>query len=356
MGLSRSFIRNAPTTPLDARLMNMAGIASNGDGSPRVGVIGALTTPLLTPTGTTAPMTVNVAAAEFATSRGRADGVSIFANDGPVPVTITAAPISNSRIDAIWVKHNDNTQGDADSLPVFGVTAGTAAAVPVKPAVPTGATELGTIRVYSGTTAANGGSNTTTDTFAMTAARGAAVPFRTKADLDAWTARVGQLAVVLSNGSTYVRGTSDWIPTAHAAGILMRRSTTATTIPSAYTDLSANTFWTESNRSGGFAAYNNGVTVPYSGVYRINYSVSTTTIGVLAGITRNKGAGVALGDLECASSGGLAQGIAIAAASDEIVLAAGDVIRLYAIATSGSPAWRVEAGLSVFQVEFIRAA
>lgn len=217
MTLTRSFIRNAATTPLDARLMNMAMVVADANGTPRTGVLGPIGTNLVT---ATASMNVNVAAAEFATSRSKGDGVSIFTNDGVVSVPITAAPISNSRIDVVWVKHNDDTQGDANSNPVFGVTDGVAAGSPVPSAIPTGALELAQVRIYSGTTATNGGSNTITQTYQMTAARGGVVPFRTKADLDLWTtAPFGQFAIVLADGIEYRRLAGFWIdPTAGGTG------------------------------------------------------------------------------------------------------------------------------------------
>lgn len=215
MTLTRSFIQNAPTTPLDARLMNMAGIVQSSDGTPRIGVLGGAVTTLVTALAT---MNVAVAAAEFATSKSKADGVAIFTNDGTVNVAITAAPASNSRIDVIWVKHNDDTTGDANALPVFGVTAGVAAASPTKPAIPTGALELATLRVYAGTTAANGGANTLVNTFAMTVARGGIVPFRTEADLVAWTtAADGQYAVDLATGALFRRRSGAWVSGAGAS-------------------------------------------------------------------------------------------------------------------------------------------
>jgi len=210
MTLTRSFIRNAVTTPLDARIMNMGGVVCNADGSPRVGVLGDANIAIVTALAT---MNVAIAAAEFVTSKGRADGIALFGNDGTVNVAITAAPVSNSRIDVIWVKHNDDTTGDANALPVFGVTAGTAAAIPTKPAIPTGALELATLRVYSGTTAANGGSNTLVNTYQMTAARGGVVPFRTKADLDLWTtATLGQTAYAIDTDTIYERAAAGWAP------------------------------------------------------------------------------------------------------------------------------------------------
>lgn len=201
MTLTRGFIRNAVTTPLDVRLHDMALVTGNSDGSPRTGVLGHANASIVT---TAATMDVNVAAAEFVTSKGKADGVAVFTNDGTVAVPITAAPVSNSRITVIWVKHNDDTTGDATSTPVFGTTDGVAEASPVKPAIPTGALELATIRVYSGTTATNGGSNTLTNTYQMTAARGGVVGFRAKADMTAWANPTpGQPAYVTVNSELY---------------------------------------------------------------------------------------------------------------------------------------------------------
>lgn len=210
MALTRGWIRNAATTPLDARLLSMAlVVATDTAGNPRPGVLGPANVNIVTATGT---MSVNVAAAEFATTKGKGDGVTIFTNDGTVNVAIGAAPGSNSRIDVVWVKHNDNTTGDADSLPVFGVTAGTAAASPVPAAIPTGALELAQVRIYAGTTATNGGSNTVTQTYQCTAARGAPVSFRTKAALDAWTtAQSGQLAFETQGNALYRRNGSAWV-------------------------------------------------------------------------------------------------------------------------------------------------
>lgn len=211
MTLTRGFIRNAVTTPLDARLMDMARVVQNTDGSPRVGVLGVVTGALLTALAT---MNVSIAAAPFVTSKGKADGVAIFTNDGTVNVPITAAPASNSRIDVIWVRHQDNTTGDGASTPIFGVTAGAAAASPTKPAIPTGALELGTLRVYAGTTAANGGSNTLTETYQMTAMQGGVVPFRNTTERDAWTtAPNGTYGFMLDSGAEVMRRGGAWVPT-----------------------------------------------------------------------------------------------------------------------------------------------
>lgn len=213
MTLSKSFVRNAAMTPLDARLMSMAGIVCNADGTPRTGVMGNASASIVATTGT---MNVAIAAAEFATSKGKAEGVTLFANDGTMNLLLDAAPASNSRIDVIWVKHFDDTSGDSvgQFLPLFGFSKGAAAAIPTKPGIPTGAEELATIRIYSGTTATNGGANTLANTYRMTAARGGTVPFRTKADLDLWTTPVeGQSAYVIGADATYeyIDGTVGWV-------------------------------------------------------------------------------------------------------------------------------------------------
>ena len=209
MTLTRGFIRNAVTTPLDARLMDMAQIVDNSDGSPRPGLLDGDGRAIVTALAT---MDVAVAAADFVTTKGTADGVAIFTNDGTVNVAITAAPASNSRIDVVWVRHQDNTTGDGASTPIFGVTAGVAAASPTKPAIPTGALELATIRVYAGTTATNGGANVTTNTYQMTASRGGIVPFRTVAEINAWTnPRNGQRAVAIDTGRTALRVAGAWV-------------------------------------------------------------------------------------------------------------------------------------------------
>lgn len=212
MTLTRGFIRNAATTPLDARLADMGLVVCNADGSPRAGVL----TPLDGLVTALATMHVAVAAAEFVTSKGKADGVARLTNDGVVNVAISAAPVSNSRIDVIWVKHNDDTTGDANALPTFGVTAGVAAAVPTKPAIPTGALELATLRVYAGTTAANGGANVLTNTYAFTAPRGSTVLMRTNVERAAWTnPSVGQEVLVLA-------GLERWQWTGAAWALLLR--------------------------------------------------------------------------------------------------------------------------------------
>lgn len=218
MALTKGFARNNAKTPLDQRLADMATIVCNADGTPRTGVLGNANASIASALAT---WHFRVQAAEFVTSKGKADGVMIFTNDGVVDVPIAAgAPVSNSRIDVLWVKHEDNTTGDAASLPIFGVTSGAAAGSPTKPAIPTGAEEIATLRAYSGTTGASGGANILTNTYKMTAGRGGIAPVRTLTERDAWTAPApvdGQFVLVLAEDVTYqyVDSTIGWV---HLAG------------------------------------------------------------------------------------------------------------------------------------------
>ena len=235
MALTKGFARNNAKTPLDQRLADMATIVCNADGTPRTGVLGNANASIASALAT---WHFRVQAAEFVTSKGKADGVMIFTNNGVVDVPIAAgAPVSNSRIDVLWVKHEDNTTGDAASLPIFGVTSGAASGSPTKPAIPTGAEEIATLRAYSGTTGASGGANILTNTYKMTAGRGGIVPVRTLTERDAWTAPApadGQFVLVLADDTTYqyVDSTIGWL---HVAGKPIITAPALTTIYSAGT-------------------------------------------------------------------------------------------------------------------------
>lgn len=213
MPLTLGFVKNAPTTPLDGRLMDAATLVAESDGSPRTGVLGYVSG-LVTTNGDTAPMSLSVGAAGFVCSKSKADGVTRPTNDGLVKVTIGAAPgtAGTSRYDVLWVRHNDNTTGDANSLPTFGITSGAPLASPVVPATPAGATKLGHLRIYSGTTSTAGGANIWTPTYQMTTGVGGTVPFRSLAELKAWTTpKIGQRATVNGEaGVGSVPGEWEW--------------------------------------------------------------------------------------------------------------------------------------------------
>lgn len=282
MTLTKGFALNAATTPLDARLMDLARVVTNSDGSPRVGLLSSN----INPVSANAAMSVTVQAAEFVTSKGRADGVFIFTNDGAVTVALPPAPVANSRIDVIWVKYNDTTTSDATDGPVFGVTSGDAAASPTKPAIPTGALELATQRTYAGTTAANQSPNALANTAPLTAMKGGEVLFRSKADLDAWTnPRNGQCAAVIG-GDQYHRDSSAWIP---ATGFLLigtAKGTTTVQTGSGFTDLNTSPNVGTDIRNDGYTYGVGTIAVPRPGIYAISAQVSfpSSTSGTQRGV------------------------------------------------------------------------
>lgn len=335
MTLTRGFIRNAATTPLDARLMDMAQIVGNSDGSPRPGVLDGDGRAIVTALAT---MNVAVGRADFVTTKGTADGVAIFTNDGTVNVAITAAPASNSRIDVIWVKHNDNTTGDANSTPTFGVTAGTAAASPTKPAIPTGALELATLRVYAGTTAANGGSNTLTNTYQMTASRAGVVPFRTRADLVLWTNPVtAQLASVLDpiDGGLYRYDGAAWKRiSGKMIGAKAHRAAAQSLGNGSFTAIS---FDTELFDSGDCYAPANPTrfVAPIAGVYLVTFSggLNSAVGGRIAGQLRKNGGTTEYGGTLVPITNASEVGVAY---STLVSLAAGDYVEFQMYQESGS--------------------
>lgn len=90
-------------------------------------------------------------------SRGDSDGYVLC----EVPATTVATgtgPASGSRVDRVWVRQHDNTQGDSDNVVEVGITQGTAASNPSAPSIPVGALELTRVLIPQGATATSAGS------------------------------------------------------------------------------------------------------------------------------------------------------------------------------------------------------
>lgn len=94
----------------------------------------------------------NVGAGVAVCSRGSADGYTEAYFQGGQTSAVSAGDPSNPRIDRVWVKANDPTQGDSDNQVVVGVTQGTASASPVAPSLPAGCVRLMDMRVPAGAT------------------------------------------------------------------------------------------------------------------------------------------------------------------------------------------------------------
>lgn len=191
-------------TVADERLILSGLIAKNADGTPRVGVFPAGTAPLVTGR---ASMAYDIAPFKAATSR-TGTGVELLANDALTTVATTAAPGANSRIDVIWVRPQFTTNADPSNVPVFGVTQGSAAGIPSKPAIPAGALELATAEILSTTTTTS--TAVITQTAPLTAAAGGIVPVRNATELAAFVASDGTLARDLMSNTIHQRVAGAW--------------------------------------------------------------------------------------------------------------------------------------------------
>jgi hypothetical protein len=147
-------------------------------------------------------------------------GVARLVNDAAGTAwTIDAAPVSNSRIDLLWIRATDPDEGEATSgtdgpggvgraVPVFGYTAGTAASSPVAPALPSGALLIATVTTPSG--AASIAGSTIVQSYGFAQASGGAIFARNFASLPT-AALQGDTGVALDDGAVYVRAGSSWV-------------------------------------------------------------------------------------------------------------------------------------------------
>lgn len=140
-------------------------------------------------------------------------GALLIQNDGNVDVQLNAAPSANSRIDVVYVKQNEtrSPMSDSSDVPAFGVVKGTAAAVPVAPAVPNGALALAQVLIPAGVsnTAANG--VVIAQTYIGAAMKGDMLRVQTSAQRDALTSVPdGTLLHNVADNCDYVRKGDKW--------------------------------------------------------------------------------------------------------------------------------------------------
>lgn len=171
----------------------------------RTGVmVGPGATALVTGTGATAPMTVNVAAHHWVTARSSAGGPYRGTKEASTTVTIQPAPGSGTRIDVVYEKMQDNTAGltppDGAVGELYAVLTGTVGAGKPNLATIPGAEELATVAVSAGATATNGAGVVITNTARLTATRGGLVAVRSDAERDALTPYYGLQIVEVHTG------------------------------------------------------------------------------------------------------------------------------------------------------------
>lgn len=135
-------------------------------------------------------------------------GALLIQNDGNVQVPLNAAPSANSRIDVVYVKQHEtrSPMSDSSDVPAFGVVKGTAAAVPVAPAVPDGALALAQVLLPAGVSNTAAAGVVITQTYIGAAMKGDMLRVQTSAQRDALTGVPdGTLLHNVADNCDYVR-------------------------------------------------------------------------------------------------------------------------------------------------------
>lgn len=140
-------------------------------------------------------------------------GALLIQNDGNVNVQLAAAPSANSRIDVVYVKQNEtrSPMSDSSDVPAFGVVKGTAAAVPVAPAVPAGALALAQVLLPAGVSNTAASGVVITQTYIGAAMKGDMLRVQTSDQRDALTGvPEGTLLHNVADNCDYVRKGGKW--------------------------------------------------------------------------------------------------------------------------------------------------
>lgn len=140
-------------------------------------------------------------------------GALLIQNDGNVSVPLAAAPSANSRIDVVYVKQNEtrSPMSDSSNVPTFGVVNGTAAAVPVAPAVPDGALALAQVLLPAGVSNTAAAGVVITQSYIGAAMKGDMLRVQTSAQRDALTSVPdGTLLHNVADNCDYVRKGDKW--------------------------------------------------------------------------------------------------------------------------------------------------
>lgn len=181
-------------------------IVKNTAGALRSGIFPFSTAPLVTGTAS-----MNVAVGAFVAVADR-NGAVFIPNDGSVNVLLSSAPGSGSRWSIVYVKQRESEPPFSDGAtgPIIDKVESTTSESAARTLLPAGAVELAVVKVDAGSATTSAVGVTITQTAQFTAAAGGAVPFRTRAEMDATTSfMVGQTAVVFADANTAFRG--EWV-------------------------------------------------------------------------------------------------------------------------------------------------
>lgn len=312
---------------------NLAGlIVRDTAGVPRAGIFPRHTNALVT---ARSDMALDVSAFEGVSVRG--GGPLLMANDGVAQSpALATAPASNSRIDVLYFKQNENGYGgfaDGVNTPVFGVATGVAAASPTKPSIAgiAGAVELATITIPSTATATNSSGVVITNTFQYTAAAGGTVLFRTATERDLFAAANGTGALLIDSGAVQIRSAAAWIPVGGAMpGGRVVRTGTAGGFGTGWSPLTTGSLWAVDQPVTGGVTFSNGVfTVSTAGVYDIEGSVMLdSSVAATLIAKKNSTAADAAGVVGGATCGAGPSSFTLVAFRERVRLAAGDTVAL----------------------------
>lgn len=222
------------TTPLDARRALAAMLAPAAGGAARPGVFPGAAAVLVAGYATGWNYQIAAGGADFATTRGAADGAHIFGCSGGELVATIAAPgtAGASRIDIVYVLHpSKGENSDSSSTPVFatangGATTGT----PQPPVLPSGALELFRNTITSAATSTLSAGNTPSQTWRYTALAGAPITVRNQAERDELTALATAAHPIvvdrLDTGTMQRNAGSAWVTIARPLGVGQSRAET----------------------------------------------------------------------------------------------------------------------------------
>jgi hypothetical protein len=247
-------------------------------------------------------------------------------------LTPAVGPVTGSRVDLIVGKQNNPENGDADSRASFFLVAGTAGAPGVAPAVPAGCLRYADINVP--TNAANAAACTVT-LRSPTSFAPVDIICPTLGLLTFSVAgQPGQTATVTNDGPNnglYASRGGTWVliaPTQEAAFICSASG--AQVIGTSFTQLTGWNATPDANR--GFTSFTGGaLTVAVTGIYDLAAELFTATSGQQSVAVTKNSTTVASGVILLSQQSGLSAGM-----YKPVVLAAGDVLRVFGAAAAAS--------------------
>lgn len=204
MALTDSFPGPSGLTDSIEAGKDLAALLMHENGTPKAGMTWKSASNLLV---ARSDLRVDIIAFKAALVR---DGAArLLANDATAQSPEFTVPTANSRIDVVYVKVGETTQGDSSDGPFFGILQGAPAAIPSKPALNiAGAVEVGTALIPSTATGTASAGVILTTTAPLTGAAGGNVPKRIPLTPSAGTSvALGKpLVLTVGGGWAYLEG------------------------------------------------------------------------------------------------------------------------------------------------------